>query len=67
MNDEMRQEISSAILTWMPFLKVQKVEIVRDETTPDNFIFVRLVIIYDNEILPMIYKVPTVSNNEQEY
>lgn len=67
LNDEMRQEISSAILTWMPFLKVQKVEIVRDETTPDNFIFVRLVIIYDNEILPMIYKVPTVSNNEQEY
>lgn len=57
--DGLKNEIRTSILSWMPFLKIRKLEVERDgETSDDNFLFVKLIIEYKNELLPLIYTLP---------
>ena len=58
MLNRLTNEIRQAILNWMPFLNINQIETVRDEESDDNIIYVRIIIQYKNEMLPINYAIP---------
>ena len=55
---QLREEIRGALMIWMPFLNIRNLEIVRPDENENNIIFIRLVIQYKNDVLPLNYEVP---------
>ncbi len=60
--NSVKAEIRSAILQWMPFLKLQSIQLDREEEGEGVLIYIKLVIVYNDEIMPMIFSMPTFSN-----